>query len=56
MPYDNYCLKGRIFAQVLSFRQLVALSFFPQATLSLTCGYEDVAFQAKPTNNLFCKK
>jgi hypothetical protein len=35
---------------------LDALSLFPQAMLSLACGYENIALQAKPANSFLQKK
>jgi hypothetical protein len=45
--------RQNISAKVLPFRQWVMVVHNRR---SLTCGYENIAFQAKTPNNLFCKK
>ena len=43
--------RQNIYCLVLPFRQQVALCRYPQATLSLACGYENQAFQAISSNH-----
>ncbi|MDR3226405.1 MAG: hypothetical protein LBT56_01870 [Prevotellaceae bacterium] len=50
-----YSPERQIFRTSTAFQAVGYIIIFPQATLSLTCSYENIAFQAKPANNLFCK-